>query len=66
MGKAMKRERIIVNDHQLACARIASPKGQDYLKAMAAAKKGNQSCMFIGKTDAEAEAPILWPPGAKS
>ena len=22
--------------------------------------------MFIGRTDAEAEAPILWPPGAKS
>ena len=23
--------------------------------------KGNQSCTFIGRTDAEAEAPILWP-----
>ena len=22
--------------------------------------KGNQSCIFIGRTDAEAEAPILW------
>ena len=28
--------------------------------------KGNQSWVFIGKTDAEAEAPILWPPDAKS
>ena len=28
--------------------------------------KGNQSCIFIGKTDAEAEAPILWPPDAKN
>ena len=28
--------------------------------------KGNQSCIFIEKTDAEAEAPILWPPDAKS
>ena len=27
--------------------------------------KGNQSCMFIGRTDAEAEAPILWPPDMK-
>ena len=26
----------------------------------------NQSWLFIGKTDAEAEAPILWPPDAKS
>ena len=27
--------------------------------------KGNQSWIFIGRTDAEAETPILWPPGAK-
>ena len=27
--------------------------------------KGNQSWIFIGRTDAEAEAPILWPPGCK-
>ena len=27
--------------------------------------KGNQSCIFIGRTDAEAEAPILWSPDAK-
>ena len=28
--------------------------------------KGNQSWVFIGRTDAEAEAPILWPPNAKN
>ena len=28
--------------------------------------KGNQSWIFIGKTDAEAETPILWPPDVKS
>ena len=28
--------------------------------------KGNQSWKFIGRTDAEAEAPILWPPNVKS
>ena len=28
--------------------------------------KGNQSRMFIGRTDAEAETPILWPPHVKS
>ena len=28
--------------------------------------KGNQSRIFIGKTDAEAEAPIFWPPDVKS
>ena len=28
--------------------------------------KGDQSCMFIGGTDAEAETPILWLPYVKS
>ena len=28
--------------------------------------KGNQSWIFIGMTDAESEAPILWPPDSKS
>ena len=28
--------------------------------------KGNQSWIFIGKTDAEAETPILWPSDAKN
>ena len=28
--------------------------------------KGDQSWVFIGKTDAEAETPILWPPHARS
>ena len=28
--------------------------------------KGNQSWIFIGGTDAEAEAPILWPPDVKN
>ena len=28
--------------------------------------KGNQSWIFIGRTDAEAETPVLWPPDGKS
>ena len=28
--------------------------------------KGNQLLIFIGRTDAEAETPILWPPNVKS
>ena len=28
--------------------------------------KGNQSWIFFGRTDAEAEAPIFWPPDMKS
>ena len=28
--------------------------------------KGNESWIFIGRTDAEAETPILWPPDVKN
>ena len=28
--------------------------------------KGNQFWIFIGRTDAEAETPIVWPPNVKS
>ena len=28
--------------------------------------KGNSSGIFTGRTDAEAKAPILWPPNVKS
>jgi len=37
METAMKRDGIHTNDRQLACARIQSEEGQDYLAAMAAA-----------------------------
>uniref|UniRef100_A0A0K0CU81 RNA-splicing ligase RtcB homolog n=1 Tax=Angiostrongylus cantonensis TaxID=6313 RepID=A0A0K0CU81_ANGCA len=48
MEKAMTRDGIVVNDRQLACARISSSEGQDYLKGMAAAANFawvNRSCM---------------------
>ena len=28
--------------------------------------KGNQPWIFMGRTDTEAEVPLLWPPDAKS
>ena len=34
----------------------------DFRETIAANPKGNQSWIFIGTTDAEAETPILWPP----
>ena len=37
MERAMERDGIEVNDRQLACARISSQEGQDYLAAMACA-----------------------------
>ena len=37
----------------------------DYKETQPVNPKGNQSWIFIGRTDAEAEAPILWPTDAK-
>ena len=48
MERAMARDKIDLNDRQLSCARINSPEGQDYLKAMSAASNYawvNRSCM---------------------
>ncbi|KAI6184191.1 RNA-splicing ligase RtcB-like protein [Aphelenchoides bicaudatus] len=48
MEKAMSRDNIVLNDRQLACARINSQEGQDYLKGMAAAANFawvNRSCI---------------------
>ena len=38
----------------------------DFKEIKLVSSKGNQSWIFIGRTDAEAEAPILQPPDAKS
>ena len=38
----------------------------DYKEIKAVSPKGRQPCMFIGRTDAEDEAPILWLPDVKS
>ena len=38
----------------------------DYKEMQPVHPKGNQSWIFIGRTDAEAETPILWPPDGKN
>ena len=38
----------------------------DCKKVQPVHRKGNQSLVFIGRTDVEAETPILWPPRADS
>ena len=38
----------------------------DYKEVQPVSPKGNQSWIVIGRTDADAETPILWPPHAKS
>ena len=43
---------------------LESPSDNNKIKPVN--PKGNQPWIFIGRTDAKAEAPILWPPDAKS
>ena len=38
----------------------------DYKEIQPVHPKGNQSWIFIGRTDAEAETPVLWPPDGKN
>ena len=38
----------------------------DYKEIKPVHHKGNRSWIFIGRTDAKAEAPILWPPDVKN
>ena len=40
--------------------------GEDSWESLGLHPKGDQSCEFIGRTDVEAENPILWPPDVKS
>ena len=43
---------------------LKSPLGHKEIKLVN--PKGNQSWIFIGRTGAEVEAPVLWPPDAKN
>ena len=38
----------------------------DYKEIKPVNPKGNQPSTFIGRTDDEAEAPVLWPPDTKN
>ena len=38
----------------------------DYMEFQPVNPKRNQSWVFIGRTDAQAETPVLWPPDAKN
>lgn len=73
MERAMARDDIHVNDRQLACARISSQEGQDYLSAMAAAANFawvNRSSMtflarqafakMFGKSPAELDMHVIY------
>ena len=45
---------------------LESPLDRKEIQIQPVHPKGNQSWMFIGMTNAEAEIPVLWPPDVKS
>ena len=62
---ASKVEHQRIDAFELWCwRRLLSPLDCKEIKPVN--PKGNQPCIFTGRTDAEAEAPILWPPDAKN
>ena len=59
VGKKAERQRIVVLKKILE-----SPLDSKEIQLVH--PKGNQSWIVIGRTDAEAEIPILWPPNVKN
>ena len=61
-----KAERQRIDAFELWCWRRLFESPLDCKEIQPVNPKGNQSRIFIGRTDIEAETPILWPPDAKS
>ena len=60
-----KAEHWTIDSFELWCwKRLESPLDSREIKPVN--PKGNQFWIFIGRTDAEAEAPIIWPPDVKN
>ena len=60
-----KAEHPRIDAFELWCwRRLKSP--MDCKEIQPVHPKGDQSLVFIGRTDIEAETPILWPPDAKN
>ena len=60
-----KAEHRRIDAFELWCwRRLESPL--DFKEIQPVHPKGDQSWVFIGRTDAEAETPILWPPDAQN
>ena len=61
-----KVERRRMNAFKLWCWRRLFESSLDSKEMKRVHPKGDQSLIFIGKADAEAETQILWPPDAKN
>ena len=60
-----KAESGVIETFELRCwRRLLSPEDCTEIKPVN--PQGNQLYIFFGRTDAEAESPILWPPDAKN
>ena len=61
-----KAEHRKIDAFELWCWRRLFESPLDCKEIKPVSPKGSQSWVFIGRTDAEAETPILWPPDAKN
>ena len=61
-----KAERRRIDAFQLWCWRRLLKSPLDCKEIQPVHPKGDQSWVFIGRTDVEAETPVLWPPDVKS
>ena len=61
-----KAEHQRIDAFELRCWRRLLPSPLDYKEIQPVNPKGNRSWIVIGRTDAEAEMAILWPPDVKN
>ena len=61
-----KAERQRIDAFELWCWRRVLENPLDCKEIQPVHSKGDQSWVFIGRTDAKAETPVLWPPHVKS
>ena len=61
-----KAERGGIDAFELWCWRRLLESPLDYKEIQPVNPKGNQSLLFIGRTDTVVETPILWPPDVKN
>ena len=61
-----KAEHQKIDAFELWCWRRLLKSPLDCKEIQPVHSKGDQSWVFIGRTDAEAETPIFWPPDVKS